>query len=156
MCNNNVDHLKGRKETVQTPYIIAEKFLLKVSFFVWSASGRTHYRKCLTGEVWPDWKKDAVRFDTSSQGGRHFLFAVATFSGASIKVLLWHRGCPAASVLQGGQAANSDRIAVGYVKCLHQQVTGYIFRTQQGAADPLKRSLTLVLARAESASGGLT
>lgn len=124
------------------------------SLFVWSASGRTHY-KCLTVKVLPEWKKDAVRFDTSSQGSRHFLFAVTTFSGASIKVLLWHRGCPAASVLQGGQAANSDRISVGYVKCLHQQVTGYIFRTQQGTAVLLKCSLTLVLAQAEFASGRL-
>lgn len=79
----------------------------------------------------------------------HFLFPVTTFFGASIKVYLQHRGCPAANVLQGGQAANTDRFSAGYVKCLHQQVTGYIFRAQQGAADRLKCSLTLVLAQAK-------
>lgn len=85
---------------------------------------------------------------TSCSQSQHFLVPLSKYHFGT-------GGCPAASVLQGGQAANSDRISVGYVKCLHQPVTGYIFRTQQDAAVLLKCSLTLVLARAEFASGRL-
>lgn len=43
VCNNNVDSLKGRKETVKTLYIQARACWKPL--FVWSASGKTHYRK---------------------------------------------------------------------------------------------------------------
>lgn len=84
VCNNNVDSLKARKETVKTLYILARSCWKPP--FVWRASGKTHYRKHQTGKISPKGEKDAVLFDTSSQGSRHFLFPVITFSGASIKV----------------------------------------------------------------------
>ena len=93
VCNNNVDSLKGRKETVETLHITRSPW--KPPFFFLSDRKTSN---------WPDLTKsgrrDAVVFDTSSQGSRHFLSPVTTFSGRPLSK--YSRTPPAA--LQGGQA----------------------------------------------------
>lgn len=94
VCNNNVDSLRGRKETVETLYILARS-RWRPPFFLsdWKTSDWRDLTK--------SGRRDSVLFDTSSQGRRHFLFPVTTFSGGLYQsIASAQKRCPAAPLLR--------------------------------------------------------